>query len=83
MAKKEDGDASFLLGLVLGIFIGAGVALALSPGSGEENRTKLSQGVKDATSQLQGKAEEAMDSVEKGVDEAKQNVEKAVNEATQ
>ena len=35
MRKKKGGDASFLIGLVLGIAIGAAMALVLTPNSGE------------------------------------------------
>jgi gas vesicle protein len=47
MRKKRGGDASFWMGLVLGIFIGAAVALILTPASGEENRARLAEKVQE------------------------------------
>lgn len=43
MKKRKGGDASFWLGLVLGVAIGAAVALVLTPSSGEENRARLAE----------------------------------------
>lgn len=59
MKTKEKGDASFLIGLVLGIVIGAGLALVLTPNSGEENRARLKSAAGEAKDSLQSKANEA------------------------
>jgi gas vesicle protein len=47
--RKRNGDASFLFGLVLGIFIGAAVALVLTPDSGRANRARLAEKVKEGS----------------------------------
>lgn len=56
MKRKQDSDASFLMGLILGIALGAAVTLVLTPNSGEENRAKLRGAVEDARDNLQSKA---------------------------
>ncbi len=56
MKRKQGGDASFLIGLVLGIALGAAVTLVLTPNSGEQNRAKLKVAVGDAKDSLQSKA---------------------------
>lgn len=47
MRKKRGGDASFWMGLLLGILVGAAVALVLTPTSGEENRARLAEKVEE------------------------------------
>ncbi len=49
MRRKRGGDASFWMGLVLGLFIGAAVALILTPASGQDNRARLAEKVQQAT----------------------------------
>lgn len=39
--RKQAGDASFLIGLVLGIALGAAITIVLLPQSAEDNRQKL------------------------------------------
>lgn len=39
--RKQAGDASFLIGLVLGIALGAAITIVLLPRSAEDNRQKL------------------------------------------
>jgi len=58
--RKRKGDASFLFGLVLGIFIGAGVAIVLTPNSGEANRTRLKDKAKELTGSVEGRTREML-----------------------
>ena len=55
-----DSDASFLFGLVLGIFVGAAVALVLTPASGPENRARLMDKAQGAKGELEGRTRETM-----------------------
>ena len=64
MRDRQGGDASFLLGLVLGLFIGAAIALILSPATGEENRAWLAGKAEEAKNAIGDKADEAKDRVE-------------------
>jgi gas vesicle protein len=63
MRNKGGGDASFLMGLVLGIFVGAAVAIILSPDLGEEYRTLITDRADKALTTLEGKADRAQDRV--------------------
>ncbi len=49
MRRKGGSDASFWMGLILGILVGAAVALVLTPTSGEENRAQLAEKAQGAT----------------------------------
>ena len=53
--RRGNRDASFLFGLVLGIFIGAAVAVVLTPRSGEDNRAMIAQRAKEATGSVEGR----------------------------
>jgi gas vesicle protein len=53
--RRRNGDASFFYGLVLGIFIGAAVAIVLTPDSGEANRARLAQKAKELTGSVEGR----------------------------
>ena len=55
MKNKQGGDASFLLGLVLGIFIGAAVALILAPQPGEETRAMLAEKMQGTKEEIEGR----------------------------
>ena len=58
--RKKEADASFWMGLVLGIFIGGAAALVLTPGSGEENRAVFM----DKAHETIEKAQEAKSNIE-------------------
>ena len=60
MKRRRGGDASFLMGLVLGIFIGAAVAIVLTPSSGEENRARLADKAQQARGSIEGKTRDAL-----------------------
>ena len=53
--KGGNGDASFLFGLILGIFIGAALAFVLTPDSGEANRARLAEKTHEALGSVQGR----------------------------
>ena len=50
-----NGDASFLFGLILGIFIGAALALVLTPDTGEANRARLAERAQEVLGSVQGR----------------------------
>jgi gas vesicle protein len=58
--RKRNGDASFLFGLVLGIFIGAAVAMVLTPRSGEANRARLAEKAKEITGSVEGRTRDML-----------------------
>lgn len=43
MYREEQSGASFMLGMLTGAFVGAGVALLFAPRSGEETRQQLGE----------------------------------------
>lgn len=59
--RKRNSDASFLFGLILGIFIGAAVALVLTPDSGEAIRSMLAEKAQGAKGAAEGRSREALD----------------------
>jgi gas vesicle protein len=64
MRNREGGDASFLLGLMLGVFVGAAIAMVLAPQPGEETRAMLSDKARKAGNTAQDKADEAKERIE-------------------
>ncbi len=64
MRNRQSGDASFLLGMVMGVFVGVAVALILSPQAGQQDWDKLDNQVEQAKESLESKADEAKDRVE-------------------
>lgn len=63
MRNRGGGDASFLIGLVLGVFVGAAVAIILTPDLGEEYRTLITDRTDKALTTLEGKAGHAQERV--------------------
>jgi gas vesicle protein len=63
--RKQAGDASFLIGLVLGIALGAAITIVLLPQSAEDNRQKLAdaaqksqQALEDTKKQIHSEVEQ-------------------------
>lgn len=52
-----------ILGLLLGAVAGAGLALLLAPGKGDETRQKISDAAGDLTDKIMRKAEEMVSSL--------------------
>jgi gas vesicle protein len=63
--RKQAGDASFLIGLVLGIALGAAITIVLLPQSAENNRQNLAdaaqksqQALEDTKKQIHSEVEQ-------------------------
>jgi gas vesicle protein len=61
--RKETGDASFLLGTVLGLTIGAAVTIILSPRTREDNRERLSEEARRSQQALLEKRQDIQDTL--------------------
>lgn len=72
--KQEGSVGSFLLGIA----IGAGVALLFAPRSGEETRADLKRRARDAGDAARGAAQDVMDTALDAVDEARRVVDERV-----
>ncbi len=75
--KSEAGTGSFLLGLA----IGAGVALLFAPRSGEDTRRDLNRRAHRVKDAAHGMAEDLTDSVRDRFQEARQQVEERIDSA--
>ena len=75
--KSEGSTGSFLLGLALG----AGVALLFAPRSGQETRRDLNRRANRVKDAAQGMAEDLTDSVRDRFHEARQQVEERIDSA--
>ena len=60
--RRRNSDASFLFGLILGIFIGAAVALVLTPDTGEANRARLAEKARELTGAVEGRTRDMQSS---------------------
>lgn len=76
--EKHSGSVGNLL---LGVLIGAGVALLFAPRSGEETRTAISRRARKAGSTVKGVAEEVTDQVVDTFEGAKARVEEQIESA--
>jgi gas vesicle protein len=76
--EKHSGGVGNLL---LGVLIGAGVALLFAPRSGEETRTAISRRARKAGSKVKGVAEEVTDQVVDTFEGAKARVEEQLESA--
>lgn len=72
--RHEGGVGSFLLGLA----VGAGVALLFAPRSGEETRAEIRRRARTARDAARGAAQDVVDTALDAVDEARQAVEDRV-----
>jgi gas vesicle protein len=75
--KTEGSTGSFLLGLALG----AGLALLFAPRSGEETRRELNRGARRVRDAAQGMAEDLTETVNDRFQEARQQVEQRIDSA--
>src|SRR5215218_2402579 len=87
--EREDGGGSFLMGLLAGTVLGAGLGMLFAPKAGSELRNQLSEqagSMRDTASEGYRRASEtAGDWAEKGrdmVDKAKDAVNKGADEAS-
>lgn len=62
MRNREDSDASFLVGLVLGVVVGAAVVFIVASSTAENNRPIL--GRRAGVARLENKIDEAEERVE-------------------
>jgi gas vesicle protein len=76
--EKHSGGVGNLL---LGVLIGAGVALLFAPRSGEETRTEISRRARRAGSKVKGVAEEVTDQVVDTFEGARARVEEQIETA--
>jgi gas vesicle protein len=76
--EKHSGGAGNLL---LGVLIGAGVALLFAPRSGEETRTEISRRARRAGSKVKGVAHEVSDQVVDTFEGARARVEQQIESA--
>jgi gas vesicle protein len=76
--EKHSGGVGNLL---LGVLIGAGVALLFAPRSGEETRTEISRRARRAGSKVKGVAHEVTDQVVDTFEGAKARVEEQIETA--
>jgi gas vesicle protein len=76
--EKHSGGVGNLL---LGVLIGAGVALLFAPRSGEETRTEISRRARRAGSKVKGVAHEVTDQVVDTFEGAKARVEEQLDTA--
>ena len=77
--KTEGSTGSFLIGLALG----AGIALLLAPRSGYDTRRELQRGARRVRNAAQGAAEDLTGTVVDTFQEARQQVEQRIDHARQ
>jgi gas vesicle protein len=77
--KSEPGIGSFILGLA----VGAGIALLFAPRSGEETRRDLQKRAKRVGDQAQDFVSEMTDSVSQTINSAKEKVENRIDSTRQ
>jgi gas vesicle protein len=87
--EREDGGGSFLMGLLAGTVLGAGLGMLFAPKPGAELRTKLSEQAgklrstaADGYQQATGKVTQMVDRGREAYDRARQTAGAAVDNAT-
>jgi gas vesicle protein len=87
--EREDGGGSFLMGLLAGTVLGAGLGMLFAPKPGAELRTKLSEQAgklrstaADGYQQATGKVTQIVDRGREAYDRARQTAGAAVDNAT-
>lgn len=65
--ESENGGLPFLLGIVLGVALGAGLALIVAPQSGRRTRRHLARRVEDVTDEAVGRWDDARDELRSAV----------------
>lgn len=83
MRRRRERDASFWMGLVLGMFIGGAVALVLSPGTSEEDFSMLADKANEAVDKAQDKIEKGAEAAQDKAKEAQSNIKAAAESATE
>jgi gas vesicle protein len=87
--EREDGGGSFLMGLLAGTVLGAGLGMLFAPKPGSELRTKLSEQAgklrstaADGYQQATGKVTQMVDRGREAYDRARQTAAAAAESAT-
>src|SRR5258705_428048 len=84
--EREEGDGSFLMGLLAGTVLGAGLGMLFAPKAGSELRSQLGTQLADQTGRLRDAAEpvyqQATEKVSQIVDRGREAYERARQYAT-
>src|SRR5436189_1950204 len=75
--KRSGGMGTFLVGLA----VGAGLALLLAPQSGAETRSRISRSARRVRDAAAGAVDDAKDRVQETFETARQRVEEKIDEA--
>jgi gas vesicle protein len=81
MRRRESGDASFLIGVVLGIFAGGAAALILAPEQGQKTPEQISEEARRAEQGLRDKRTDVQQTLDRLTSDAKDK-DKPKDEAT-
>lgn len=65
--ESDNGGLPFLLGIIVGIALGAGLALLVAPQSGQRTRRHLVRRVEDVADDAVGKWDDARDELRSAV----------------
>jgi gas vesicle protein len=81
MAKQGKSRSGFMFGLVLGMAVGAAVALLFAPQPGEETRSQLSEGYQTLAGSLRERYGDAIAQGQEAYNQAKDEVLTRYNKA--